>query len=97
MVHLLPNYDEYTVGYSDRSAVYEGDVPNHLDPRGALLLNYVIVMDSQVIGAWRRTLKKGRVIVDLKPFAPLSDIQNQAVLEAAQHYADFLGLALEIA
>lgn len=97
MVHLLPNYDEYTVGYSDRSAVYEGEVPNHLDPRGALLLNYVIVMDSQVIGAWRRTFKKGRVIMELKPFAPLSDTQNEAVQEAAQRYADFLGLALEIA
>jgi hypothetical protein len=96
-VYLLPNYDEYTVGYSDRSAIYEGEVPNHLDPRGAILLNYVIVMDSQVIGAWRRTFKKGRVIIELKPLAPLSDLQNEAVRDAAQRYGDFLGLSMEIA
>ncbi len=94
--YLLPNYDEYGVGYSDRSAMYEGDVPNHLDPRGALLLNYIIVMDSQVIGAWRRTFKKGRVIIELKPFAPLTSIQTAAVQKAAEHYGKFLGLAVEI-
>ncbi len=94
--YLLPNYDEYGVGYSDRSAMYEGEVPNHLDPRGAILLNYIIVMDSQVIGAWRRTFKKGRVIIELKPFAPLTDIQTEAIQKAARHYGDFLGLEAEI-
>ncbi len=96
VVYLLPNYDEYSVGYSDRSAVYEGEPPNHLDPRGSVLLNNIIVMDSQVIGAWRRTFEKGRVIMELKPFAPLSDIQNDAVRNAAQRYGEFLGLPVEI-
>jgi len=94
--YLLPNYDEYTVGYSDRNAAYEGDVPNHLDPRGAILLNYIIVMDSQMIGAWRRTFQKGHVIIELKPFAPLTDIQSTAIKKAAQHYGSFLGLSHEI-
>jgi hypothetical protein len=94
--YLLPNYDEYSVGYSDRSAIYEGDVPNHLDPRGALLLNYIIVMDSQVIGAWSRTFKKGRVIIQLKPFAPFTSTQLEAVQKAAQRYGEFLGLSVEI-
>lgn len=94
--YLLPNYDEYTVGYSDRSAVYAGEVPNHLDPRGAILLNYIIVMDSQVIGAWRRTFKKDRVLIELKPFAPLTDIQSVAIKKAAYHYGSFLGLSAEI-
>jgi hypothetical protein len=97
VAYLLPNYDEYTVGYGDRRAVYAGDPPNHLDPRGSVLLNYIIVFDSQVIGAWRRTFKKGRVIIELKPFAPLSDIQNEAVQKAAQRYGEFLGLAVEFA
>jgi hypothetical protein len=97
VAYLLPNYDEYTVAYSDRSAVYEGAPPDHLDPRGVVLLNYIIVVDSQVIGAWRRTLKKGRVIIELKPFAPLSDIQMAAIQEAAQRYGDFLGLSVEFA
>ena len=94
--YLLPNYDEYSVGYSDRSALYEGDAPDHLDPRGAILLNYIIVMDSQVIGAWRRTLKRGRVIIELKPFAPLTDIQTAAIQKAAEHYGSFLGLSAEL-
>lgn len=94
--YLLPNYDEYTVGYSDRSAAYEGEVPNHLDPRGAILLNYIIVMDSQMIGAWRRTFKKGHVIIELKPFAPLTDVQTAAIKKAAQHYGSFLSLSAEI-
>jgi hypothetical protein len=95
--YLLPNYDEYSVGYSDRSAIYDGEPPNHLDPRGVVLLNYIIVVDSQVVGAWRRTFKKGRVIIELKPFAPLSAIQNEAILKAAQRYGAFLELAVEMA
>jgi len=49
-----------------------------------------------MIGAWRRTFKKGRVIIELKPFAPLTDIQSVAIKKAADHYGSFLGLSAEI-
>src|SRR6266567_8254469 len=35
--YLLPNYDEYTVGYTDRSAIFDALHTNKLDPRGGLL------------------------------------------------------------
>src|SRR5713101_5545905 len=37
--YLLPNYDEYTVGYTDRSAIFDALHTNKLDPRGGLLPN----------------------------------------------------------
>ncbi len=48
-----------------------------------------------MIGAWSRTFKKGRVIIQLKPFEPFTPAQLEAVQKAAQRYGDFLGLAVE--
>jgi len=34
----LPNYDEYTVGYTDRSAIFDTQHNQKLDSRGNFLL-----------------------------------------------------------
>src|SRR6266566_6659485 len=36
-VYLLPNYDEYIVGYTDRSAIFDASHTQHLDARGNVL------------------------------------------------------------
>ena len=92
--YLLPNYDEYTVGYADRSAIYDSAHDGKGDPRGSAALNYVIVIDGQVAGMWRRTFKKGTVEIELKPFRAFSDAENQAVAQAAQHFGEFVGLSV---
>jgi hypothetical protein len=55
--HLLPNFDELTVGYRDRSALDHPD--GRFDPTlfafGSVLSN-VLVIGGRVRGAWRRVL-----------------------------------------
>ncbi|MCX6047936.1 MAG: winged helix DNA-binding domain-containing protein [Chloroflexi bacterium] len=94
IAHLLPNYDEYIVGYTDRSAVYDAQPIQNLDTRGNVLFNYIIVIDGKVVGTWKRTFKKEIVIVELTPFAPLSPTEFEAVTAAAQRYGEFLGLTV---
>jgi hypothetical protein len=95
-VTLLPNYDELIVGYTDRSAIYDEDHSDKLDARGNVLFNYTILMDGRIVGTWKRTFKKGKVIIEANPFYPLSEAQMVALRVAGQRYADFYGLAAEL-
>jgi hypothetical protein len=91
-VHLLPNYDEYTVGYTDRASIFDVMHTDKLDSRGSILFQYAIVMDGLVVGTWKRTIKKNEVVINLVPFTTLTREQNQAIIAAAQGYAKFLAL-----
>ncbi|MFN8564436.1 MAG: winged helix DNA-binding domain-containing protein [Anaerolineae bacterium] len=95
--YLLPNYDEYTVSYKDRSAFYN---PIHDDKAGArenFLFNHAIIIDGQVVGSWRRKFEKGNAVLDLAPFAPLSAAERTAVDAAMRRFSDFLGMPVVFA
>jgi hypothetical protein len=91
-VHLLPNYDEYTVGYTDRTSIFDITHRDKLDTRGNILFQYAIVMDGLIVGTWKRTIKKNEVVIELAPFSMLTADQNQAVIAATQQFGKFLGL-----
>lgn len=94
--YLLPNFDEYTVGYADRSAIIDPQHAELVDMRSGIL-DYVIVVDGQVVGSWKRTVQKQAVTVELRPFAPLTSDQQAAVTSAAERYGEFLGLPVVLA
>ena len=91
-VHLLPNYDEYMVGYTDRKVIFDAAHKDQLDSRGNILFQYSIMLGGLVAGTWKRTIKKKEVVIELAPFMPLTNAQNQAVIAAAQDYGKFLEL-----
>jgi winged helix DNA-binding protein len=95
-VYLLPNYDEYIVGYTDRSAVYDEEHAKYLDARGNILFTNIMVMDGRVVGTWKRTFRKGAVVVALNPFAPLSAVGDEAFAAAAHRYGEFLGMSVAV-
>jgi hypothetical protein len=94
VAYLLPNYDEYTVGYTDRSAIFDALHTNKLDPRGGLLAN-TMVLDGQVIGTWKRTFKKNSVMIEANPFVPLSNTETGAFAASANRYGEFLCMPVD--
>ncbi|MDQ3856730.1 MAG: winged helix DNA-binding domain-containing protein [Chloroflexota bacterium] len=92
-VHLLPAFDEYLLGYRDRSAVLAAEHATRVVPGNNGVFLPTIVVGGQVVGTWKRKLKQSSVEVTLNPFAPLGEAEEQ-VTEAARCYADFLGLPL---
>lgn len=88
--YLLPNYDEYVVGYTDRSAVFEESHSQKLGARDNVLFNHIIVVDGQVVGTWKRTLKKEQVIITPCFFTELIEDHRRAFEAAAEHYGAFL-------
>lgn len=95
-VHLLPDYDEYLVGYTDRAAIFDISHTGKVDARGSVLAQYTIMIDGQVVGTWKRTLKKNEVVIELAPFSAMTNDQNQAVIAATQKYSKFLGLPAKL-
>jgi hypothetical protein len=93
-VELLPIYDEYLVGYNERSAVMDTQaVVRQVGERGSL--GPFMVIDGQVAGSWKRTFHKDGVSVALNPFRPLSAGEEQGAAAAVQRYAAFVGMGLK--
>jgi hypothetical protein len=88
---LMSIYDEYISGYKDRSAMIAPSYGAKLQALGNAL-TAIIVVDGQVVGTWKRTLKKDAVVVTTDIFAPLTNAQSHAMAKAIDQYAAFLQL-----
>ncbi len=91
-IHLLPDYDEYGVGYTDRRLIYDSSNDGLLDARGAFLAQYTLAIDGQIMGTWKRTLKKNSVTIEVVPFRALKKSETKAIVEAGERYGKFLEL-----
>ncbi len=87
---LLPNFDEYLVGYTDRSIVFDASHTHMLDAWGNILFHHTMVLDGRVVGTWKRTLNKDRVILTPSLFTSLGRAETDAFALSANHYGAFL-------
>jgi hypothetical protein len=94
--YLLPNYDEYIVGYTERSAIFDASHTQKLDARGNVLFNNTIVLEGRVVGTWKRTLKKDAVILSPTLFTLLNKAESRAIAASANLYGEFLGLSVNL-
>ncbi len=94
VVHLLPDFDEYVVAYTDRRTIFDPARVSQVDGRGNLLFNNTILIDGQVSGTWKRTLRKEAVEITPNPFTSLSGAENTALAAEMARYSRFLGLIL---
>ncbi|GCE21561.1 hypothetical protein KDK_53610 [Dictyobacter kobayashii] len=92
-LHLLPGFDEYLLGYKDRSAVLAVEHAMKIVPGNNGIFLPTIVTAGQITGSWRRTLKKNIISLQLQPFIPADNLHEEAVT-AANRYSHFLGLPL---
>jgi hypothetical protein len=95
-VYLLPGFDEYLLGYKDRSAVLASEHASLVVPGNNGIFLPIIVIDGQVVGTWKRIIKKNGVDITFNSFAPLGDHEG-SVIEAAHRYSEFIGLPLSMA
>jgi hypothetical protein len=95
--HLLPNFDEYTVGYRDRAAALPAGPfdPAHLS-FGSILSNVVLV-GGRVCGAWRRLQTRAGVRVEVRLFNRLRDAELEAVQQAGEKLSRFMERPVHLA
>jgi len=93
---LLPNFDEYMVGYTDRTAMIDPEHAKKLESFGVYLLNPSIVINGRIVGTWKRIFRKGSVVVEPRLLTSLNKADTRALAAAARRYARFLDLPLEL-
>lgn len=92
---LLPAFDEFAVGYTDRRAALSEDRAGER-PSGFVVLGPAAIADGRMVGNWRRTLDKTGCSVALAPFARLSAAERRALSAHAERYGRFLGASVEV-
>jgi hypothetical protein len=95
-VHLLPNYDEYIIGYQDRSAAFDAGDTKMKNPRDNVVFNHTILINGKVSGTWKRNISKGKVMLAVDPFVTLSVAEEKGLDAAVQRYGEFHGMPVEI-
>jgi hypothetical protein len=90
-VHLLQGYDEYFVGHTgDRSVINEAGLVDTLLNRPAF--THALVVDTQVVGHWRRVAAPKAMTVEVQALRQLSKAEHAALENEVQRYGKFVGL-----
>ncbi len=95
-VLLLPNYDEYIVGYTDRKEIINKFLVKNLDLRNNVLFNNTIIIDGEVKGTWRRIFKKDKILMEINSFSKLNKKERVRISEAAEDFGNYLGKLAEL-
>lgn len=87
-IYLLPIYDEFIMGYKDRSAIMT------LNHNGSFRYDCMIIFDGQVIGTWKRTISKNAIDMKYDFFKSLNKIQERAFDQVVSRFSEFTNLKI---
>ena len=94
--HLLPNYDEFFIGYRDRSAIGQRLGSSHSVTGGSTLINHVLVVDGQLVGGWKRVMKGEVILVQASILARLTRSERNRLIDAARAFEAFVGRRVKV-
>ena len=89
-VLLVPGFDEWLLGYADRSAQLRREDEPHVVPGGNGVFRGTVVAGAQVVATWRRdpTRRRGLALL-VHPLTPLPARVTRALPAAAAAYGAF--------
>jgi hypothetical protein len=90
--YLLPGFDEYLLGYTDRSASLDPAYAKQVHPGGNGVFAPTLISRGRVVGTWKRTFKKGAIVITPNPFNVLSQAETQAFAAAAERYGAYMNM-----
>ncbi|HVZ12713.1 MAG TPA: winged helix DNA-binding domain-containing protein [Patescibacteria group bacterium] len=91
---LLSVYDEYFIGYTDRSLIYEKN--DSFPAIGNALLTCLVFLDGRVVGKWKRVIKPKHVEIKIDLTANINKAQKEAIEQEAEKFANFIDLPAKI-
>jgi hypothetical protein len=84
---LIPSYDEFSVGYKDRSALLDDA---NIARTGHGIFSSCILLNGKIAGTWKRTKEKNGVKIQTDLFYKLSEKETQNLEKAVDRYKNFL-------
>ncbi|MEW6108889.1 MAG: winged helix DNA-binding domain-containing protein [Nitrospirota bacterium] len=95
VVNLLPAFDEFIISYKDRSVSLPFENHNKTVSNNGIF-RPVIVVNGQVTGIWKRTIKNDKVIVETELFKQPNKTTKSLIEKASIQYGHFLEKKTEI-
>ncbi|MFI5935184.1 winged helix DNA-binding domain-containing protein [Actinoplanes sp. NPDC051494] len=92
----LPGFDEYMLGYKDRSMLLDDAHFTAVVPGGNGIFQSTLVENGRVAAIWKRTLGKKAVTVQVTPLVPLTAAARKRAEAALEPFATFVGLPLQV-
>ena len=94
-VYLLPAFDEFLISYKNRSAVItKADHKKAISDNG--IFRPVVLVNGQISGLWKRTLKKDSVLIESDYFRPHNKTEEHLLFSAAKSFGHFAKKNVEI-
>jgi hypothetical protein len=93
-VYLLPGFDEYFLGYRDRSAIVDASHAAKVVPGGNGIFKAMVISDGRVIGTWLRKPTTRALGIQVTLFTSVTAKTKAAIERAAANYAAFAGSPL---
>ncbi|MGI8433404.1 MAG: winged helix DNA-binding domain-containing protein [Nocardioidaceae bacterium] len=87
-VLLLPGFDEFLLGYQDRSAALAPEHAQRVVPGGNGMFLSTVVADGSVVGTWKRARQAGRTTIKATPFSAFTTAVAEAIDPAFQALPD---------
>ncbi|CAM3763474.1 winged helix DNA-binding domain-containing protein [Smaragdicoccus niigatensis] len=96
-MRVLPGFDEFLLGFKDRSMMLD-DVHKHaIIPGGNGVFQPTIVRAGRVVGTWKRkSALKTKTVLTVTPLVRLNKRQRAAITKAFEPYSTYLGQPVEL-
>lgn len=92
----LPGFDEYLLGFKDRTLMVDPAHKQAIVPGNNGMFRSTVVRDGRVVATWTRTVAKRSVNVTVQPLVPMGEAERARVAEALKPYAWYLDLPLRM-
>ncbi len=93
---LLPGFDEFLLGYKDRSVFLDPEHAAAVVPGGNGMFKATVVQRGRVIGTWQRQKLTRKMRITITAFGRMTAKTRSAVEAPATRYADWAGKDLEL-
>ncbi|MFC0865360.1 winged helix DNA-binding domain-containing protein [Sphaerimonospora cavernae] len=95
-VLVLPGFDEYLLGYKDRTLMLADEHKPAIIPGNNGIFQATVVCDGRVVGTWKRSLTKTKVQITVQPLVPLGKAERAKIEQTFEEYARFVGRTPEV-
>lgn len=96
IVHLIPNFDEYYVGFRNNEVAWDPAIRARYDTGREFWSNHYVTLNGSIVGGWNRKLSAESVRISTNIPAGLEEAAWHSMIEAAEAYGRFLGLSVEV-
>lgn len=93
--HLLPPFDDYLLGYRDRSLVLNAAFTHTVNAGGGVP-KPTLLLDGKIAGVWSHASRAHRLLVAIQPFDQLEPERREQIAQAVDELSRFLSVAVKL-